>query len=101
MALATVTVSFFVALAILMIGIPVAVVMAGMGVAGGLATVGRPMIDSMGSVIWSVQNENILTAIPLFVLLGEILLRSGLAARSPVCTTWKTSITASVPSNST
>src|SRR5215203_4193381 len=33
----------------------------------------------MGSVIWSVQNENILTAIPLFILLGEILLRSGLA----------------------
>jgi C4-dicarboxylate transporter, DctM subunit len=53
--------------------------MAGMGVAGGVATVGLPMIESMGSVIWSVQNENILTAIPLFILLGEILLRSGLA----------------------
>jgi C4-dicarboxylate transporter DctM subunit len=79
MAIATISGSFFVALAILLIGVPVAVVMAGMGVAGGLATVGRPMIDSMGSVIWSVQNENILTAIPLFVLLGEILLRSGLA----------------------
>ena len=79
MAIATISVSFFVALAILLIGVPVAVVMAGMGVAGGLATVGQPMIQSMGSVIWSVQNENILTAIPLFVLLGEILLRSGLA----------------------
>ena len=79
MAIATISGSFFVALAILLIGVPVAVVMAGMGVVGGLATVGRPMIDSMGSVIWSVQNENILTAIPLFILLGEILLRSGLA----------------------
>jgi tripartite ATP-independent transporter DctM subunit len=33
----------------------------------------------MGPVIWGVQNENILTAIPLFILLGEILLRSGIA----------------------
>src|SRR5919206_103362 len=81
MAIATISVSFLVALAVLLIGVPVAVVMAGMGVAGGLATVGRPMIESMGSVIWSVQNENILTAIPLFVLLGEILLRSGIADR--------------------
>ena len=35
----------------------------------------------MGPVIWGVQNENILTAIPLFVLLGELLLRSGIADR--------------------
>jgi C4-dicarboxylate transporter, DctM subunit len=79
MGIATISTSFFLALGILLIGVPVAVVMAGMGVAGGVATVGLPMIESMGSVIWSVQNENILTAIPLFVLLGEILLRSGLA----------------------
>src|SRR5829696_5080341 len=79
MALTTISVAFLLALGVLMIGVPVAVVMAGMGVIGGLATVGLPMIESMGSVIWSVQNENILTAIPLFVLLGEILLRSGLA----------------------
>jgi C4-dicarboxylate transporter, DctM subunit len=79
MAIATISTSFLLALAILLIGVPVAVVMAGIGVAGGLATVGLPMIESMGSVIWSVQNENILTAIPLFILLGEILLRSGLA----------------------
>jgi C4-dicarboxylate transporter DctM subunit len=79
MAIATISTSFLVAIAIMLIGVPVAVVMAGMGVAGGLAMVGRPMIDSLGSVIWSVQNENILTAIPLFILLGEILLRSGMA----------------------
>jgi tripartite ATP-independent transporter DctM subunit len=81
MAISTISISFFVALAILMLGIPVAVVMAGMGVVGGLATAGAPMIESLGSVIWSVQNENLLTAIPLFILLGEILLRSGLADR--------------------
>ena len=81
MSIATISIAFFVALGFLMIGVPVAAVMAGMGIAGGLATVGWPMIESLGSVIWSVQNENLLTAIPLFVLLGEILLRSGLADR--------------------
>ena len=79
MSITTISIAFFAALGILLIGVPVAVVMAVMGVVGGLTIVGWPMIESMGSVIWSVQNENILTAIPLFILLGEILLRSGLA----------------------
>jgi C4-dicarboxylate transporter DctM subunit len=32
-------------------------------------------------VVWGVQNDNLLTAIPLFILMGEILLRSGIADR--------------------
>ena len=48
-------------------------------VVGGLLTFGWPLVESMGPVVWGVQNENILTAIPLFILLGEILLRSGIA----------------------
>ncbi|OCP18610.1 MULTISPECIES: TRAP transporter large permease subunit [unclassified Ensifer] len=81
MSITTISIAFLVALGVLLLGVPVAVVMAGAGVVGGLAIVGLPMIESMGSVIWSVQNENLLTAIPLFILLGEILLRSGLADR--------------------
>jgi tripartite ATP-independent transporter DctM subunit len=42
---------------------------------------GMPFINSMASVMWGVGNENLLTAIPLFVLLGELLLRSGIADR--------------------
>ncbi len=38
-------------------------------------------MESTGAVIWSVQNENILTAIPLFIMLGELMLRSGIADR--------------------
>ena len=38
-------------------------------------------MDSIAPVVWGVQNENLLTAIPLFVLLGELLLRSGIADR--------------------
>src|SRR5918994_3419949 len=73
--------SFFFGLVILLLGLPVAAVLAWLGVAGGVASLGPHMVHSIGSVIWGVQNENLLTAIPLFILLGEILLRSGLADR--------------------
>jgi tripartite ATP-independent transporter DctM subunit len=33
----------------------------------------------MGSVVWGTLNNSVMTAIPLFMLLGEILLRSGIA----------------------
>ena len=81
MSITIVFTAFLVSVAILVIGLPVAAVLAGIGVAGGLASLGPRFVDSMGSVIWGVQNENLLTAIPLFVLLGEMLLRSGIADR--------------------
>ena len=81
MSITIVLTAFLVSVAILVIGLPVAAVLAGIGVAGGLASLGPRFVDSMGSVIWGVQNENLLTAIPMFILLGEILLRSGLADR--------------------
>ena len=37
------------------------------------------LIDSLGSIAWDRMNEFSLVAIPLFVLLGEILLRGGVA----------------------
>jgi C4-dicarboxylate transporter DctM subunit len=81
MSLLGISTAFVIGLAALMIGLPVAAVLAGLGVAGGLAALGTRMVNSLGNVIWGVQNENLLTAIPLFILLGEILLRSGLADR--------------------
>src|SRR5215217_1535564 len=81
MSITIVFTAFLVSVAVLVIGLPVAAVLAGIGVAGGLASLGPRFVDSMGSVIWGVQNENLLTAIPMFILLGEILLRSGLADR--------------------
>jgi C4-dicarboxylate transporter, DctM subunit len=79
MSITTVSIAFLASLFILMIGLPVAVVLATIGIAGGWLAIGSSMVQSIGSVIWGVQNENLLTAIPLFILLGEILLRSGLA----------------------
>jgi len=37
-----------------------------------------PLTRAMGEISWSTNNEFLLVAIPLFIMLGEILLRSGL-----------------------
>ncbi len=81
MGIGSVFVGFFGMMGLLLMSFPVAVIMVVMGVIGGLLLYGWPLLTSMGPVIWGVQNENILTAIPLFILLGELLLRSGIADR--------------------
>jgi tripartite ATP-independent transporter DctM subunit len=40
-----------------------------------------PLVRAMGEVAWSSSNEFLLVSVPLFILLGEILLRSGFAER--------------------
>ncbi len=72
-------IGFAVMLALMLLSMPIAVVMVLVGVAGGLMIFGWPLLSSVGPVAWGTQNENILTAIPLFILLGELLLRSGIA----------------------
>lgn len=79
MGIGSVLVGFTSMMAMLLLSLPVAAIMVALGVIGGLLLYGWPLVESMGPVIWGVTNENILTAIPLFVLLGELLLRSGLA----------------------
>jgi C4-dicarboxylate transporter DctM subunit len=74
-------IAFALMLAMMLIGLPIAVSMAVVGIGGGLLAYGVPFMDSIAPVVWGVQNENLLTSIPLFVLLGELLLRSGIADR--------------------
>ena len=64
-----------------LLGLPIAVAMAAIGILGGLLAYGMPFINSIAPVVWGVHNDNLLTAIPLFVLMGELLLRSGIADR--------------------
>ncbi len=40
-----------------------------------------PLTRAMGELAWSSSNEFLLVAIPLFIMLGEILLRAGFAER--------------------
>jgi len=81
MGIVEVVIAFFCGLGLLLSGMPIGAVMLGLGVFGGVAAFGAPFINSIGNVVWGVQNENILTAVPLFVLMGELLLRSGIADR--------------------
>lgn len=41
-----------------------------------------PLIRGLGQIVWSSSDSALLTAIPFFVLLGEILVRSGIAQRT-------------------
>ncbi|HEX6136952.1 MAG TPA: TRAP transporter large permease [Casimicrobiaceae bacterium] len=81
MSIGLAAVGFALMLAMMLTSIPIAVSMFVIGAGGGLLQFGMPFLDSMASVVWGVQNENLLTSIPLFILLGEILLRSGIADR--------------------
>ena len=40
-----------------------------------------PLSSAMGELAWSTNNEFLLVAIPLFIMLGEVLLRAGFAER--------------------
>ena len=70
----------FLAMVVLMLlGLPIASVMMGVGLIGGMLAFGDAFFISTASIAWGTLSENGLTAIPLFVLLGELLLRSGMA----------------------
>jgi C4-dicarboxylate transporter DctM subunit len=77
----TVAVSLIVLLAVLGSSIAVA---AGMGITGLILNQlysPLPLTRVMGELAWATTNNFILTAIPFYIMLGEILLRSGIAER--------------------
>jgi tripartite ATP-independent transporter DctM subunit len=74
-------IGFLIMVAMMLIGLPIAAVMLLLGLVGGILAFGEGFLTSGASVLWGTMSENNLTAIPLFVLLGELLLRSGMADR--------------------
>ena len=81
MSVTYILIAFFGMLAMMLLGMPIAVAMAAIGIGGGLLAYGAPFINSIVPVVWGVHNDNLLSCIPLFVLMGELLLRSGIADR--------------------
>jgi C4-dicarboxylate transporter, DctM subunit len=81
MSVTPVIIAFFAMLAMMLLGLPIAVSMAAVGIVGGLLAYGMPFINSIAPVVWGVHNDNLLTSVPLFILMGELLLRSGIADR--------------------
>src|SRR5690554_3887090 len=69
-------------LALLLSGIPVAAVLGVLGLALGTFFSPLPIHRAVGEIAWTTSTDFILVAIPMFVLLGEILLRTGIAERT-------------------
>jgi tripartite ATP-independent transporter DctM subunit len=65
----------------LALSVPIAAVMGVLGLALNQMFAAMPLHRALGEILWNASSEYILIAIPLFVMLGEILLRSGIAAR--------------------
>jgi len=75
----SVTLSLF---ALLGLSIPVGIVLFLLGFGIDFFYSPFPLIRGLGQVVWSSSNSSILIAIPLFVLLGEVLVRGGIAERT-------------------
>ena len=66
---------------LLAISVPIAAAMGVLGLALNQFYSSMPLYLAMGEILWNSSSEYILIAIPMFVMLGEILLRSGIAVR--------------------
>jgi len=69
-------------LALLILSVPVAAVLVLLGLALDRLFSPLPLSLAMGEIAWSTSTDFLLVAIPLYVLLGEILLHSGIAERT-------------------
>lgn len=78
---AQVAIGFCFMLGLMALGLHVAVAMLLTSILGVITFMGIGPLASFGNQMWSIMNDFLLTSIPLFVLLGEILLRSGVTDR--------------------
>lgn len=74
-------VGFIIILLLLMTGLHVASVMILAALGGILYGLGPGMLADLGNMMWAELNSFILTAIPLYILMGEILVHSEVAQR--------------------
>ncbi|MGE0802678.1 MAG: TRAP transporter large permease [Lautropia sp.] len=63
------------------LGVPIVAAMSLVGLVGITLLEGTRLWPSLGDIVWNTVNSFALTAIPLFVLMGEIILRSGASSR--------------------
>ena len=68
-------------LVLILAAVPVAAVLGLLSMGLDEAYMGGRLSRAMGEFIWDKQKEFILVAIPMFILLGEIMLRAGVARR--------------------
>ncbi|GGJ98271.1 TRAP transporter large permease [Pseudomonas matsuisoli] len=76
-----ITVALILLLALIALSIPVAAALGLLGLILDPLYSFLPLTRAMGELAWASNNEFLLVAIPLFIMLGEILLRAGFAER--------------------
>lgn len=77
----TAFIGFLVMLSLMLVGISIAASLFLTAALGALMYLGLPTLMSFGNTMWGALNDFILTCIPLFILLGEILVRAGVTDR--------------------
>jgi tripartite ATP-independent transporter DctM subunit len=76
-----IAVAAIVLLVLLALALPVAAAIGILGLILGHFYSPMPLLLGMGEVAWSASKDFLLVSIPMFILLGEILLRAGVAER--------------------
>jgi tripartite ATP-independent transporter DctM subunit len=78
---ANAAIGFVLLLAMIFAGLHVATGMLAIGLLGGALYLGGPIVAAVGTQVWGATDSFVLLAIPLFVLLGELLVRGGATDR--------------------
>lgn len=74
-------VGFALLIGLMSLGLHVAFVMFAISMAGAVLYLGTPAVLEYGTQYWGATNNFVLVAVPLFVLLGELLVRGGFTDR--------------------
>ncbi|MFC3684884.1 TRAP transporter large permease [Hydrogenophaga luteola] len=68
-------------LLLMFMGLHVATVMAAVAMLGAVSYLGTPVVFAFGNQLWAATEDYVLLSIPLYILLGEILVRGGATDR--------------------
>jgi tripartite ATP-independent transporter DctM subunit len=71
------SIGFLLLIALLFLGLHVAVAMFLTALLGAALYLGPPLVAAFGTQLWGAMEDYVLLSIPLYILLGEILVRSG------------------------
>jgi C4-dicarboxylate transporter DctM subunit len=71
------SIGFLLLIAFLFLGLHVAVAMFLIAMLGAALYLGPPLVAAFGTQLWGAMEDYVLLSIPLYILLGEILVRSG------------------------
>ncbi|MGX9963576.1 TRAP transporter large permease [Roseomonas sp. F4] len=79
--IAQAAIGFVLMLALMFTGLPIGVVMGAIALLGADLYLGWPVINAIGTQFWGATDSFTMLAVPLFVLLGELLVKGGATDR--------------------